>query len=66
MKKCYSKRILYTIPQIKCSICDCDINKGEEVCIVAVTWGNGITTCRKCYNEFEIDWSLHEDEGDEE
>lgn len=65
-KKCYSKELCYIVPEIKCSLCKSPIKIGEGLYIVVLKWGDGKHTCKKCYDEYEIDWSMHERETIEE
>lgn len=65
MKKCYFKEIEYVIPHICCSFCDETIKPGEGLYSVVITWGDGRTACQTCYDEFEIDWTMHEKENEE-
>jgi len=58
MKKCYSKEIEYIVPKLHCSMCGKHIKIGEELCSVVLKWGDGRTTCRECYDQYEIDCSL--------
>lgn len=60
MKKCYDKKVLYKVPKLTCSICGKHIKVDDEVCSVVIKWGDGRTTCRECYDQYEIDWSLVE------
>jgi hypothetical protein len=62
MKKCYYKEIEYVIPHIECSFCGRIIRPGEGLFRVVLTWGDGRTACQQCYDEYEIDWSMHESE----
>lgn len=61
-KKCYAKEIEYVVPKLTCSMCGKHIKVGEELCTVVLEWGDGRTTCKKCYDEYEIDWSMHDHE----
>lgn len=65
LKKCYSKRLDYIIPEIKCHFCKDTIKTGEGLYTVVLTWGDGKSACKKCYDKFEIDWSMHNTEEDE-
>lgn len=67
--KCYDKYIQYRVPELKCSMCKKTISVGEELCMVILTWGYGKSTCRDCYDKYEIDWSMrfsNDDEDDED
>jgi hypothetical protein len=66
MKKCYSKDIKYVVPEHKCQECGAIISAGEEICTVSLKWGSSFFTCRKCYDQYEINWSLHDDEFPDE
>ena len=66
MKKCYDKEIAYVVPKLKCSMCGKHIKVGEELCSVVIKWGDGRTTCRECYDEYEIDWSMRAIERDDD
>ena len=61
-KKCYFKRLAYVIPELQCFFCNNIIKTGEALYTVVLTWGNGKSACKKCYDQFEIDWSMHETE----
>jgi len=67
VKKCYDKYFDYTftVPIIRCSFCHERINPGDEVHKVLLTWGDGRTSCKKCVNNYEIDWSMREHETEE-
>jgi hypothetical protein len=58
-KKCYEKHFGYTIPKIYCKFCKKQIKTGENIYTVVLTWGDGRTACQECYDEYEVDWSLH-------
>ena len=64
--KCYNKRLEYVVPTIRCDFCKTHIKSGDELYSVVLTWGNGKTSCKECYDKFEIDWSLHEIETSED
>lgn len=66
MKKCYSKELAYIIPELSCSICGKILKAGDALYTVVITWGDGKTVCKKCYDEYEVDWSLHDEEDPEE
>jgi len=67
MKPCYSKELAYIIPNIHCSFCTKQLMPGNALYTVVITWGDGRTACKECYDEYKVDWSLHEtDETDEE
>lgn len=57
--KCYEKELQYIIPQLKCSLCSKKLYPGDGLYSVVPTWGNGCSTCKECYDKYEIDWSLH-------
>jgi hypothetical protein len=59
-KKCYSKEVEYVVPRLYCSFCKREIKRGEKLCSVVITWGDGRSACEECYNEYEIDWSIHD------
>lgn len=60
MRKCYSKRLEYIIPMLSCDFCNRHLKTGDGLYSVVLTWGNGKTACEDCYNEFKVDWSLHQ------
>ena len=60
--KCYHKELQYIVPKLTCDICKKHIKTGEGLYSVCPEWGRSFSTCEKCYNNFEIDWSMHEDE----
>lgn len=66
MKKCYFKDIKYVIPQLRCNFCDKIIKPGQGVYSIILTWGDGRTSCKECYDTYEIDWSMHKNESDDE
>lgn len=59
MKYCYDKKISYVIPQLKCEFCSEKINPGEELHTVTLKWGSGYSACKRCADDYQIDWSLH-------
>lgn len=65
MKKCYHKHFDYVIPKIHCGFCNKHIQTSEKIFSVVLEWGNGKTACEECYDQYEIDWSLHEIENEE-
>jgi DNA-directed RNA polymerase subunit M/transcription elongation factor TFIIS len=66
MKKCYHKEYSHTIPALYCDMCKNRLYPGDSVYSVILTWGSGKYVCKKCYNEYEIDWSMHEDEYEDD
>ena len=60
--KCYDKHIDYILPQLVCSDCEKKLVPGDEVCTVVIKWGSSKTTCRQCYDKYEIE---ENDEGHE-
>lgn len=65
-KKCYGKEVGYIIPKVRCHFCKRHIKPGDGVYIIIITWGEGRSACKECYDSFEIDWSLHRIEDPEE
>ena len=61
--KCYYKEFSYTVPKIYCQLCKKYIEAGENLYTVALQWGNGKTTCKECYDMYEIDFSMRSNEN---
>jgi hypothetical protein len=57
--KCYEKRFEYKIPEPSCEFCNDPILQGEGLYSVSLEWGNSKRACKKCYDKFEVDESLH-------
>lgn len=64
MIKCYHKEFQYVIPKLTCNVCGVHLKTGDGLYSVSLKWGRSISTCKKCYDKFEIDWTMHEDEYD--
>ena len=60
--KCYDKKFSYIIPKINCQLCKKYISTGENVYRVSLQWGNDKTTCKECYDMYEIDFSMRSNE----
>lgn len=60
MKPCYSKELLYVIPEITCSDCNKILKSGNALYTIVIVWGSSKTVCKKCYDKYEVDESLHE------
>ena len=60
MKPCYYKRFMYIVPTLKCHFCHRQIRPGEDLYYITITWGSGFNACKKCSDEYQIDWSQHE------
>lgn len=65
MKKCYDKELEYIVPTLRCSFCHEKINPGDELHSVILTWDDGRTACKKCADQYEIDWEMHKTEEGE-
>ena len=61
-RKCYEKEFNYVVPTIRCHFCKTHIKSGDKLYTVILKWGDGKTSCEKCYSMFYIDWSMHEGE----